>query len=209
MRFTAFPLVAIATVFGVALAGPISERSSGLSCSKEIYKTENDLGYGNDITGYTREALGKHTSQGGQVQLTRLTDGAEKLNVNIRFCNSTHLGISGQTEGFSYNQKYGGYVSFGKIFLADDESKCLQRHATLPSSDPNARTHITVEDCSNVDDATQARQFWYFQTKFGQAQPITKSSDGQINTINLALSDTKPQAVLAANNGQAYQGLLF
>jgi hypothetical protein len=207
MRFTVFPLVAIATVFGVALAGPISERSSGLSCSKEIYRTENDLGYGNDVTGNTRQALGKHTSQGGQVQLTRLTDGAEKLNVNIRFCNSTYLGISGVTEGASFRQDE-GYVSYGKIFLADDESKCLQRHGTLPSSNPNARTHITVEDCSTVDDSTQARQFWYFQTKFGQAQPITRTN-GKINTINLALSGTKPQAVLAAKDGQNYQGLLF
>lgn len=207
MHFTISLLIAIATVFGVALAGPISERSSGLSCSKQIYKTENNLGYGNDITGNTRDALGKHTSQGGQVQLTRLTGGAEELNVNIRFCNSTHLGISGQTEGAAFRQGE-GYVSYGKIFLADDESKCLQRHGTLSSSDPNAKTHITIEDCSNVDDATQARQFWYFQTKFGQAQPITKTN-GKINGINLALSNTKPQAVLATNNGQSNMGLLF
>lgn len=211
MRFTAASLIAVtATVgfFGFTIAGPIGERSSGVSCSKEIYRNTNKLGYGNDITSFTNQRLGKHISNGGQNQVTLLTDGAEELNVNIRFCNSTHLDIFGVTEGSSFRQDGTGYTSYGKIFLADDESKCLQRHATLPSSNPHAKTHIAIEDCSNVDDSIQARQFWSFQTKFAEANPITKV-DGKINLIPLALSNTTPQAVLASKDGEAYQGLIF
>jgi hypothetical protein len=201
INFFVYTFVVIATLFGTILANPINmeQRSnSGLSCGSVIQNT-NKLGYGSSFGGTPQFTLGQKSSNGGQLQVTQLTDGAETLNVNIRYCNSTHLGISGDTTStVQFNQKY-GYVSFGKIFLADDESKCLQRHSTLPSSNPNQETHITIEDCSNVDDSTQARQFWYFQLKYNTANPIVESN-GNIDQLPLLLSNTSPAALLTSRN---------
>lgn len=91
--------------------------------------------------------------------MVRKVDGVDALDANVRLCNSTHLGFSeSDTTRAQYNGD--GYQVYGKFFLAEDESKCLQRHATLPSSDPGRRTHISIENCSEVDDSRQARHFF-------------------------------------------------
>ncbi|PWN36140.1 uncharacterized protein FA14DRAFT_160996 [Meira miltonrushii] len=201
MRFTVFPLVAIATIFGIAFAGPISleERSSGLSCGP-VLQTTDKLGYGDSTGGYPRFTLGKKVDEHGQWQVTQLEDGAETLNVNIRGCNSTYLGLYSNTNDEAVFMNPYGYVSFGKIFLAEDNSKCLQRHETLPSSDPNKSTHITVEECSNDDDATQARQFWYFQDMYNTANPLIKATSGDMPFIplDIFLSNTSPPALITS-----------
>ncbi|PWN36136.1 uncharacterized protein FA14DRAFT_155539 [Meira miltonrushii] len=196
MQFIIFPLVAIATLFGIAHAGPVNleQRSSGLSCGPVILSTD-ELGYG-DSCGDRQFTIGVKDTEEGQTQVVPLEDTAVPLHVKIRYCNSTYLGISGDTDGAAFRQDY-GYVSFGKVFLgSSDEGLCVQRHETLPSSNPTAKTHITVQDCSTVDDATQARQFWYFQTKYNTANPIVKSN-GMFDPLDMIFSNSTPPALLA------------
>ncbi|PWN36137.1 uncharacterized protein FA14DRAFT_179499 [Meira miltonrushii] len=188
MRFTVSPLVVTAIIFKVALAGPISKRWSGLSCGK-VFDNTNGLGYSNSH-GNPNALLGKKFSEKGQWQVTQLEDGAETLNVDIRHCHSSYLKTTSDTSR-----------TFVKIFLAEDNNKCLQRHDSLPSSNPNATTHITIEDCSNVDDATQIRQFWSFFTENGTnnqtISPIVKTN-GEFVVLDLILSKTSPPALLAS-----------
>lgn len=200
-HFTVFSLITVAAAtFGIAIAGPISlleERSSGLSCGPIVDRNITDLGFG---IYYDEKIphLGKKLSPGGQWQVVALTDGAEPLSVSMRYCNSSHLGIFENTNHAAFMHDI-GYVSYGKFYLTEDESKCLQRHATLPSSNPTQKTHIAIEDCSNEDGPIQARQFWSIQTKYDQASPIIKEN-GKISDLPLVLSDTHPQAVLATRS---------
>lgn len=213
MRTTPFSAFAVAAsvILGVAQAQPLDleKRTGRVQCSSQVYLSTDSLRYG-QYQGYKPgQVVGKHTSEGGQVQTVIKTDGVDALKLNIRLCNSTHLGVSeADTTASQYNgDDYGVY---GKLFLAEDESKCLQRHATLPSSNPSAETHMAIEDCSDVDDSRQARQFFYIEEKYGYISPIIGSGK-QLNTVNLVLSDTSPQAVLAkrfgSDGGQGQQFL--
>ncbi|PWN36138.1 uncharacterized protein FA14DRAFT_172713 [Meira miltonrushii] len=206
MLFAHFSLVIIASIFGFALAGPINlvERSSGLSC-KPVNENTNELGYGNFFDG-ANITLGKKYDEHGQWQVTQLEDGAEFLSVNIRYCSSAYLNIS--DAGYSHNY---GYVNFGKVFLAEDDRKCLQRHETLPSSEPNRHTHITIEDCSNVDDSSQLKQFWYFDTIRSAFNPLMKTSNKNTpyQPMPVFLSDSTPPAVLTSRTRSGQENSLF
>ncbi|PWN36139.1 uncharacterized protein FA14DRAFT_160995 [Meira miltonrushii] len=201
MRLTAFTLVAIATIFGFAFAGPINleNRSSGVSCG-DVIQITSKLGYGASTGGYPKFILGKKYDEQGQLQVTQLEDGAETLDVTVRGCNSTYLGLYSNTNDKSVYMYPYGYVSFGRIFLAEDNNKCLQRHEDLPFSEYTKKTHITVEECSNEDDADQARQFWYFQDQYYTASPLIKSSSGNRAYIplDIFLSNSTPPALITS-----------
>lgn len=101
-----------------------------------------------------------HTSAGGQQQLA-IADGAP-IEVIGRKCTSSHLGED---------------ANVSKVFVANDESKCVVRHGALHSQ--TARTHITIEDCSDVDDSRQARQSWRASDDFASLKPYYKKGDSQ------------------------------
>lgn len=187
----ALAFVSALLALGGTNASPIShleERASGLSCSSTVFARGSlylgDINYGTD-----QYLVGQTYSSGGQLQLTRDTNNAKSLEVIVRQCNSTYL-------DFDYSEIYRPGGSAAKIFLASDESKCVQRHATLPSSNSFAKTHLTIEDCSSIDDSRQAKEFWDLYMPYQNLHPIVKEY-GRINDVPIVLSSSTPAALEA------------
>ncbi|CEH15987.1 hypothetical protein CBOM_05192 [Ceraceosorus bombacis] len=153
--------------------------------------TQLQLGNGNAGGYITPFTVGQQASAGGQVQLVELKGAAQTLEVFHQQCNSTYL-------GFTFHEQYYPGDSPIKLKLASDTTKCVQRHAALHSNNPSGRTHLTIEPCSDIDNADQARQFFNFYNPYGEITSIYKRN-GKIGNYGYATSKGSPNAILVGD----------
>ena len=167
-----------------------AERASGkITCSKDTVRPGPlVIAYpgGGGLPAYP---VVKHTSSAGQHQLSLSENrNANPIQAIVRQCNSSRLGLH-------HNEEHDSYPV--KLFLASDESKCLQRHADLHSNDPTATTHLVIAECSNVDDSNQAKQFWNRYSPVGPMVPLVVT-DGEVLDTYIVLSETSYSGQLLA-----------